>query len=71
MPRLRCGGHELLTRRFLGLAVIGVVEHRQHVAFAHFLADVDLALNDLAADAKCLVDFVARLNGADVAIGFL
>ena len=71
LPRLRRGGDELLPRRFLGQPVIGVVEHRQHVALAHFLADVDLALHDLAADAKCLVDFVARLHRADVAVRFL
>ena len=71
LPRLRRGGDELLPRRVLGQPVIGVVEHRQHVALAHFLADVDLALHDLAADAKCLVDFVARLHRADVAVRFL
>ena len=71
LPGLRHGGDELLPRRVLGQPVIGVVEHRQHVALAHFLADVDLALHDLAADAKRLVDFVARLHGADVAVRFL
>ena len=71
LPCLRCGGDKLLTRRVLGQPVIGVVDHRQHVAFAHFLADVDLALHDLAADAKRLVDFVARLHRADVAVRFL
>ena len=62
---------ELLPRRVLGQPVVDVVEHCQHVTLAHFLADVDLALHDLAADAKCLVDFVARLHGADVAVRFL
>ena len=62
---------ELLPRRFLGEPVIGVVEHRQHVALVHFLADVDLALHDLAADAKCIVHFMTRLYGADVAVRFL
>ena len=71
LSRLRRGGDELLPRGVLGQPVIGVVEHGQHVAFAHLLADVDLALHDLAADAKGLVDFMARLHRADVAIRFL
>ncbi len=68
LARLRRGGDELLLRGFHREPVIGVVEHGEHVAFAHRLADVDLALDDLAADAERLVDFVARLHGADVAV---
>ena len=34
------------------------------------LADVDPALHDLAADAERLVHLVARVHGAEVAIGF-
>ena len=71
LPRLRGGRHVLMPRRFLGLAVIGVIEHREHVALSHLLADVDLALDDLAADAKGLVHLVARLHRADVAVVFL
>ena len=71
LARLRDRGDVVLPGRFLGLAVIGVVEHRQHVALAHLLADVDLALDDLAADAKGFVHFVARLHGADVAVRLL
>ena len=47
LPRLRFRGGQLLLRRFLGEPVIGVVEHREHVALAHLLADVDLALTTL------------------------
>ena len=60
----------LLPRRLLGEPVVGVVQHGQHVAFAHELADVDLALDDLAADAEGLVHFMPRLHRADVAVGF-
>ena len=70
LARLRLGGDELLARGFLGEPVVDVVEHRQHVALAHALADVDLALRDLAADAKALIDLVARLHRAEIAIGF-
>ena len=42
-----------------------------HVALAHLLSHVDLAAHHLAADAEALVDFVARLHGAEVAVGFL
>ena len=65
LARLRRGGDELLARGFLGEPVIGVVEHGEHIALAHALADVDLAARDLAADAKRLVDLVARLHGAE------
>ena len=57
------------SRRLLGEPVIGVVEHREHVALAHRLAHLDLALHDLAADAERLVHLVPRLHGADVAVG--
>ncbi len=69
LARLRRGGDELLARGFLGEPVVRVVEHRDDVALAHDLADVDLALGDLAADAEGLVHLVARLHRADVAIG--
>ena len=64
------GGDELLPRGLLGEPVVGVVEHGDHVALADRLAHVDFALDDLAADAKSLVDLVARLHGADVAVRF-
>src|SRR4029077_14950394 len=51
--------------------VIGVVEHRDDVALPHLLTHVDLSAHHLAADAECLVDLVARLHRAEVAIGFL
>src|SRR6185436_18838919 len=60
----------LLTRGFFRKPIISVVEHGQHIAFARGLSDVDSALRDLAADSKCVVDFMPRLNGADVSVRF-
>ena len=71
LARLRFGGDELLLRRLHGELVVGVVEHGDDVALANLLADLDLADDDLAADAKGLVDLVARLHGAEVAVLFL
>ena len=71
LPRRRRGGDRLLPRRFLGEPVIGLVEHREHVALAHGLADIDLARHDLAADAKRLVHLVTRLHRAGVAVRFV
>ena len=68
--RLRVGGDQLLPRCLLSESVIGVVEHGDHVALAYRLADFDPALLDLAADAEGLVDLVARLHGAGIAIRF-
>ena len=63
-------GRLRLLRGFGGELVIGVVDDREHVAFTHDLADVDLALRDLAADAERLVDFVARAHDAGIAVRF-
>ena len=60
----------LLARGLLGEPVVGVVQHGQDVALVHELADVDLALRDLAAHAEGLVDLVAGLHRAGVAVGF-
>ncbi len=65
---LRDGSGPLLPCRFLGQPVVGVVEHGEDVALVHELADIDLALGDLAADAEGLVHLVARLHGAGVAV---
>ena len=70
LARLGDGGGVLLLRRILAKPVVGVVQHGQHVAFVHELADVDLALRDLAADAEGLVHFIARLHRTDVAVRF-
>ena len=67
--RLRCG--ELLLRGFHRELVIGVIEHGDDVALPHLLTHVDLAAHHLAADAESLVDLVARLYRAEVAVGFL
>ena len=58
---------ELLLGGLHGESVVVVVEHGQHVAFAHDSAHVHATLDDLAADAEGLVDFVTGLHGADVA----
>ncbi|MNQ26458.1 hypothetical protein D3C85_396970 [compost metagenome] len=66
LTRLLDGNRPLLSRRFLGEAVVAVIQHSQYVAFAHELAYLDLALSDLAAHAEGLVDFMPRLHGAHV-----
>ena len=71
LARLRFGGDQLLLRRLDGELVVGVVEHGDDVALANLLAHVDLADDDLAADAEGLVDLVARLHGAEIAVLFL
>ena len=60
-------GVQLLARGFLRESIVGVVEHGEHIARAHGLADVDPTLQDLAADAECLIRFVPRLHGTEVA----
>ena len=71
LPCLRLRGGQLLLRGFRRELVIGVVEHRDDVALPHLLTHVDLPAHHLAADAEGLVDLVARLHRAEVAIGFL
>ena len=71
LPCLRLRRRELLLRRLDREPVIGVVEDREDVALTHLLADVDLAAYDLAADAETLVDLVAGLHRAEVAVRFL
>ena len=58
---------QLLAGGFFRESIVGVVEHGEHIALAHALADVDPTLEDLAADAECLIHFVPRLHGAEVA----
>ncbi len=58
---------QLLARGFFRESIVGVVEHGEHLALAHALADVDPTLEDLAADAECLIHFVPCLHGAEVA----
>jgi hypothetical protein len=66
--RVRVRRAELLIGSLHGEPVVIVVEHGQHVAFAHDVAHVHATLHDLAADAEGLVDLVTRLHGADVAM---
>ena len=56
--RVRDRRGELLLGGLHGEPVVVVVEHGQHVAFAHDVAHVHATLDDLAADAEGLVDFV-------------
>ena len=57
---------QLLAGGFFRESVVDVVQHGEHVALAHALADVDSTLDHFAADAECLIHFVPRLNGAEV-----
>ena len=59
---------EMLAGGFLRQLEVDVIQHREHVAFAYRVADVDPPLHDLAADAKRLIDLVSRLHRAEVTI---
>ena len=66
--RLGEGRGQLLLRGLHCESVVNVVEHSEHVAFAHDSAHVHATLDDLAADTERLLDFVTGLHGADVAM---
>src|SRR6185369_9830190 len=64
------GDRPLLARGLFGQPVVAVVEHGEHIALVHELADVDQAPSHLAAHAEGVVDLEARLHVAGIAIGF-
>ncbi|MNE00078.1 hypothetical protein D3C80_924750 [compost metagenome] len=68
LPGGGLGRIQALAGGLLGEQVIRIIEHGEHVALVHDLADIDLALLHLAANTKGLFDLIAGGDRGEIAV---